>query len=307
MRRLGFILAVVVVIVAGLAIKMVLHQPPEIQRPPLPDPMPMAEEISFASGDITLAGQWFLSDGPPLGAAVIIHGSGNSRRSNGWYGTLTAELVSRGFAVLLPDKRGSEASGGDWRAASMEELSHDTAAAVAWVRENNPDLPVGIIGVSQGGWVAAILAERDGDLAFAANLSGSSVRPPEQLVLEERNTMRDEFGLPDPLARALAPLTAWNIRRNVQPELWDSLGDFYANDHWANAQVPVFIAYGELDQWDNVPVAQSVDRITALNHPLIELQVFPGVGHGFFNYETGVIDAGFLTELESFLTRALTD
>lgn len=303
MRLLTWLFAGIVVVTLWSFFSMLSHEPPEIVRPGIPEDMPEAEEIAFANGDLALAGQWFEPEGARA-ALVIIHGSGTSSRQNAWYASFTRHMVEAGHAVLLPDKRGSEKSGGDWRDASMEDLAADTAAAVAWVRSRRPDLPVGLIGVSQGGWIAAVAAGRDPTLAFAASLSAAAVPPAEQLVLEERNTMRDEMGVPAPVARALAPLTAWNIRRNVQPELWATLEDFDATAHWARTGIPVFIAYGRLDELDNVPVAASAARIEALGKPNIELRVYSGVGHGFFAYETGKFSRDFLSDLDAFIARA---
>ena len=69
----------------------------------------------------------FLPEGNgPFPAAVIIHGSGTSDRDNLWPLTLTQYLRESGIAVLLPDKRGSEKSEGDWRTSSFQDLAGDT-------------------------------------------------------------------------------------------------------------------------------------------------------------------------------------
>ena len=75
------------------------------------------QEVSFlnTAQDLELAGMLFVPDGKgPFPAAVIIHGSGTSRRDSAWYLTLTQYLQENGIVVLLPDKRGSEKSAGDW-------------------------------------------------------------------------------------------------------------------------------------------------------------------------------------------------
>jgi hypothetical protein len=67
-------------------------------------------EVRFrnAIGGVDLAGMLFVPQGEgPFPSAVIIHGSGTSRRDNAWYLTLCTHLQRNGIAVLLPDKRGS--------------------------------------------------------------------------------------------------------------------------------------------------------------------------------------------------------
>ena len=85
--------------------------------------------------NLKLAGMLFVPEGEgPFPAAVIIHGSGTSHRNSGWYLTLTRYLQENGIVVLLPDKRGSEHSDGDWRTASFEDLATDSVAAVGFLR-----------------------------------------------------------------------------------------------------------------------------------------------------------------------------
>lgn len=72
-----------------------------------------------AAQGIELGGMLFVPHGEgAFPAAVIIHGSGTSQRDSYWYLTLTRYLQESGIVVLLPDKRGSEASEGDWRGAN---------------------------------------------------------------------------------------------------------------------------------------------------------------------------------------------
>jgi hypothetical protein len=65
--------------------------------------------------DFQLAGMLFLPKGDgPFPIAIIIQGSGPSRRNNVWYLAVAKHLQDNGIAVLLPDKRGSEKSEGEW-------------------------------------------------------------------------------------------------------------------------------------------------------------------------------------------------
>ena len=101
-----------------------------------------AVEFHNSSANLALAGMLFIPDGDgPFPAAVIIHGSGTSSRENRWYLTLTRYLQGNGIAVLLPDKRGSEMSEGDWRTADFDDLATDTIAAIEFMQrqERVPD------------------------------------------------------------------------------------------------------------------------------------------------------------------------
>ncbi len=139
-------------IAAEIALSPDPHPPLRIVAPSLASLAP--REIRFSSGDLRLAGMLFLPKTGARSVAVIIHGSGASERESPWYLSLTALLLDAGHAVLLPDKRGSESSDGNWRNASFEDLAQDSLAAIEAARVEAPEVPIGLIGVSQGGWIA---------------------------------------------------------------------------------------------------------------------------------------------------------
>jgi dipeptidyl aminopeptidase/acylaminoacyl peptidase len=141
------LLAILMVVLGPVLIRQLQPDQPRTLQGALPDPA-RYEEIRFrnATQDIDLAGLLFVPQGTgPFPVAVIIHGSGTSSRSNRWYLTLTHYLQDNGVAVLLPDKRGSEQSGGDWHNASFEDLATDTLAAIRYLKEQH------LVGISRIG------------------------------------------------------------------------------------------------------------------------------------------------------------
>jgi hypothetical protein len=98
--------------------------------------------------------------------------------------TLTAHLQKNGVAVLLPDKRGSEKSEGDWHTSSFEDLATDTLAAIDFLKNQNMvDVSrIGIVGMSQGGWIAPIVVSESPDVEFVISVVGSSVTTYEQVA-----------------------------------------------------------------------------------------------------------------------------
>ena len=239
------------------------------------------EEVSFTNEaqDIPLAGMLFLPDSDgPYPAAVMIHGSGTSIRDNGWYVTLAAYLQENGIAVLLPDKRGSVRSGGDWRTASFEDLATDTAAAVAYL-ESRADLPlsaVGIIGSSQGGQLSPVVAAQTPGVAFVVNATGAAVTIEEQLLYEENYNLR-EMGVLPGLSNLVAYPSAWSIRAVRQKAFWDTVGGFDPLPYWRQVEVPALVLYGAEDT--NVPTARSAALLNGLGKDNIEVIVFEGYGH----------------------------
>jgi dienelactone hydrolase len=205
------------------------------------------EEIRFRNETqaIDLAGMLYAPPGRgPFPAAVVIHGSGTSSRENRWYLTLTHFLQDNGIAVLLPDKRGSEQSGGDWRHASFEDLATDTLAAIQFLEtQDRVDVSrIGVIGMSQGGWIAPIVAERAPQLSFLVDVVGAAVSTHQQFLYEEEHNLRQMGVLPG-LSKVLAWLSTSVHRTWVQNEFW------------------------------------SAALLRGLNHPHIEVNVYAGSGH----------------------------
>jgi dipeptidyl aminopeptidase/acylaminoacyl peptidase len=181
--------------------------------------------------------------------------------------------------VLLPDKRGSESSGGDWRTSSLEDLATDTQSAISYLRTERPQLveSVGIMGVSQGGIIAPIVAAGPSGVAFAINVVGSGVPMHDQLLYEENHNLR-QIGILPGLSNALAYLTTFVTRNIANRDVWSAVGNFDPLPYWREVDVPTLVLLG--DQDTNVPTDQSRDRLNALDKENIRVVVFEGSGHG---------------------------
>jgi pimeloyl-ACP methyl ester carboxylesterase len=254
-------------------------------------------DARFSNGDLELAGELIRVGGieSPLPGAVVLQGSGDSDRSNQW-SRLIADLLAReGVVVLLTDKRGCGASGGSWLTAGFEDLAGDALAGVAYLRglEGVDPQRVGLVGLSQGGWVAPIAAARSRDVAFVISVSGAAVGFAEQVSLEMTNTTL-QAGLPPAavdeviamgratsryaldgnweayaaarergLATPARPVIAGFPDSPDHPQ-WGFLrrvGTFDPMPYWMAVGQPVLVLYGAKDQDDNVPVTESVRRL----------------------------------------------
>ena len=239
------------------------------------------EEISFSNNaqGLQLGGMLFVPEGDgPFPGVVIIHGDGTSRRENRWYLTLVRHLQESGIVVLLPDKRGSEKSEGDWRTASFEDLATDTIAAVEYLKAQDEVAVshVGIVGMSQGGHYAPLVADGSPDVSFVVDVVGAAVPIREQLVYEEKNNLR-EMGLLPGISDLLAYPAAWSIREVRQKEFWSAIGDYDPMPYWRDLSVEALVLYGEIDS--NVPSAESATLLRALNKPNIVVRIFEESGH----------------------------
>jgi dienelactone hydrolase len=112
--------------------------------------------------------------------------------------------VRRGIAILGYDKRGVGGSTGDWNTASFEDLAGDVVAAFAYLKTRRDIDPtqIGLLGVSQAGWIMPLAAVRAKDLAFLISISGAAVPPAETTTDQAQNEMT---------ARGMKPQTVIDI------------------------------------------------------------------------------------------------
>ena len=129
-----------------------------------------------------------LPEGEPRAVVVLVHGS-EQTPAIGRY-ALQYLLPTQGIAVFVFDKRGTGASGGEYT-QDFDVLAADVAAAVDAVRsiEAVSGLPVGLLGGSQGGWVAplaATLSEVDFVVAAYGMAEGPLAEDREEVQFELR-------------------------------------------------------------------------------------------------------------------------
>jgi pimeloyl-ACP methyl ester carboxylesterase len=122
-------------------------------------------------------------------AIILVHGSGAENRE--YMLPWARFLIRRGIAVLGYDKRGVGESSGDWNTASLDDLAGDVVAAFEYLktRSDIDRTHIGVLGISQAGWVMPLAAVRATDLAFLISISGAGVPPAETTIDQARNEM----------------------------------------------------------------------------------------------------------------------
>lgn len=247
--------------------------------------------------DLILSGMLILPEGNgPFPTAIIIHGSGTSRRNSVWYLSITKHLQNNGIAVLLPDKRGSEKSEGEWLGASFEELATDTISAIEFVKNQNifNYSTIGLIGMSQGGWIAPVVATKTEDISFVVSMSGAAVTTDEQLLYEEINNIAPyTFTF---IAKLIAPITSNNLKKK---DFFIPTAGFDPIPYWKSINVIVFFAFGENDK--NVPVDESIDRLKENDLNKFKIKIYPTGGHGIVDIKTNKVNEEYLNDLVEFI------
>ncbi|HEX7584902.1 MAG TPA: alpha/beta fold hydrolase [Prolixibacteraceae bacterium] len=150
------------------------------------------EEVNFANAKagITLAGTLTLPKKEGIFPAVIlITGSGPQNRDEELMGhkpflVLSDYLTKNGIAVLRFDDRGTAASTGDFKTATSLDFASDVEAGVAFLktRKEINKKKIGLIGHSEGGIIAPMVASSSKGIAFIVLLAGTGI-PGDQLLL----------------------------------------------------------------------------------------------------------------------------
>jgi dienelactone hydrolase len=226
-----------------------------------------------------LAGMLFIPEGEgSFPAVVMIHGAGTSVRDNTWYLTPADYLQKNGVLVLLPDKRGSVGSEGDWRTSSYEDLATDTVAAVEFLKSQNmvKVSQIGIMGMSQGGQISPYVVHLSPDVDFLIDVTGTSLNSYDVLHYEETNNLREMGFLPG-VSDLIAYPSTWVLRNFTQKEFWDAVGNFDALPYWEELSVPALVMYGSDDP--NVPAEASKTRLEELDKDNITINIYEGSGH----------------------------
>jgi len=209
-------------------------------------------------------------DGPfPL--ILLVHGGPVGATTDGWIGTTNALLLSRGYALLMPNPRGSSGRGrafaehvvGDMGGDDAKDLLAGVDAMVA-AGVADPDR-IGIYGGSYGGFMAAWLPTRDPRFKAAV---------------------------------AISPVTDW-YSEHFNSSLIDWVGDFLRDtpeepggEHHRRSPVlmgdalrtPTLLTAGNHDR--ATPPGQAVEMFRALRARGIasDVVVYPDEGHGVRNF-----------------------
>lgn len=174
-----------------------------IEKEKLNRPQEPIQPYSYYSEDITfdnkiegisLAGTLTLpkKDGI-FPVVVLISGSGPQNRNEELMGhkpflVLSDYLTKNGIAVLRFDDRGVGLSKGKFDLATSANFATDVEAAVNYLKtrkEINKN-KIGLIGHSEGGIIAPIIASKSKDIAFIVLLAGTGISGDKLLLAQQR-------------------------------------------------------------------------------------------------------------------------
>ena len=165
------------------------------QEPIKPFPY-YSEDITFENKKvgINLAGTLTLPNKEGVFPVVIlISGSGPQNRDEELLGhkpflVLSDFLTKNGIAVLRYDDRGIAMSKGDFKTATSADFATDVESAIAYLKtrkEINKN-KIGLIGHSEGGLIAPMVASKSKEVAFIILLAGTGIQGDSLLLLQKK-------------------------------------------------------------------------------------------------------------------------
>lgn len=337
----------------GVNFKVTLNKdaPAAIVRPPRPqEPKPpfsyRQEEVSFLNprSGLKLAGTLTLPEGPgPFPAVVLISGSGAQDRDGSIFDhkpfLLIADALTRqGVAVLRVDDRGVGGSACGRQSDTAADFATDVEAGVAFLRGRN-DIAgdrVGLIGHSEGGAIAPIVAAKDPKIAFLVLLAAPGVDG-ASLLISQGEALEKAMGAPEAYREASraarrtwydiilsepddakakaklgAALDAQKVPANIRDQVlgltqpwWRFTVAFRPERYLRDVKVPVLAMAGARDL--QVPAAENLTAIKAALPAATEVTIreVPDLNHLFQTSPTGLPNEYGRIE-ETFAPTALT-
>jgi hypothetical protein len=194
---------------SGMTFPLTLIKTPivtETIRPQTPQkPFPYNEEevvYENKTAGIKLAGTLtFPENGENLTSVILITGSGAQDRDGTIFEhkpfLVIADFLTRnGFAVLRVDDRGVGGSKGKTSEATSKDFAGDVLAGIEFLktRKEINSSEIGLIGHSEGGLIAPMVATKSKDVAFIVLLAGHGIIG-EQIIHEQNAKISENFGL----------------------------------------------------------------------------------------------------------------
>ncbi|MCX5925195.1 MAG: alpha/beta fold hydrolase [Candidatus Dependentiae bacterium] len=203
------------------------------QEPQLPYPY-RQEQVSYTTnaGDITISGTLTLPDTQNrlCPAVLLIAGSGPQDRNESVCGhkpflVIADYLTRQGIAVLRVDKRGVGESTGNYDTATTADFAADVHAGIQYLvnRTEINSHQIGLIGHSEGGLIAPLVATQSKNVAFIILLAAPGVNG-EEIACEQQALMQRAAGVAEEaIARscALQKRLFTILKADISPEVRD--------------------------------------------------------------------------------------
>ena len=254
-----------------------------------------AEDVTVRTpAGITLAGTLTLPtrrSGRRLPAVVLITGSGAQDRDESspalekWrpFRRIADTLSRRGVAVLRLDDRGVGGSAAGPATATSADFADDIRAAVAFLR-GRPEIDparVGLVGHSEGGMIAPMVAATDPRLKGIVLLAGTASRGRDIIAAQRRYLLDTDTTLSRARRDSLFTVGGKEADSAFAVPGWMRFfADYDPLVTARRVRVPVLLLQGETDR--QVPVSEARRLAAALRaggNQRVTLRTFPRMNH----------------------------
>lgn len=158
--------------------------------------------IENTEDSISLSGTLLLPSEKGIYPAVILISGNGKHKRDAEFGNhkpfldISNHLSKNGFAVLRYDKRGVGQSTGDYNLATSFDFANDVKSALDYLltRDDINKQQIGLIGHSEGGLIAPIVASKSSDVAFIISLAGPSLSG-DKILLSQQKAIASSKGL----------------------------------------------------------------------------------------------------------------
>ncbi|MDD7914025.1 alpha/beta hydrolase family protein [Polaribacter ponticola] len=214
----------------------------EAKRPQEPiKPYPYyEEEVVFKNNEanISLAGTLTLPNkNGKFPVVILISGSGPQDRDETFMGhkpflVLSDYLTKQGIGVLRFDDRGQGESTGDFGNATTEDFSKDVLSAISYLKTRKEvDVKnIGLVGHSEGGIIAPLVANNSKDVAFIVLLASTGILGEELSVIQSKTfrqfPVKDEVAYEKNTRKAIAIVTSNKSDVEIENELTAHYNNF---------------------------------------------------------------------------------
>ena len=275
--------------------------------------VPYTEQaVTIVNGGVRLDGALLIPAGPGPHPAILFQHSGRPDTRQPWL-YWADHFARNGIAGLVYDNRGAGGPRGTpW--VDFADVASDALAAVRLLKRRPEIDPrnIGLFAVSQGGWIAPMVAARDPSIAFVALVSPPGLSQVPTVLYEARREI-EAAGLPP--AEVEAGVAAKQrfermildgasddaldaFRASVQERPWFRYIGLLPRGHWhrgwwrrngeqdparwwLRVRAPVLAFYGDRDV--ELPVAESLAALRtayrAGGRRTLTTRIFPGADH----------------------------
>ena len=227
----------------------------ETKRPQDPvKPYPYySEDITFQNvkANISLAGTLTLPEKEGnFPVVILISGSGAQNRDEELLGhkpflVISDHLTKNGIAVLRYDDRGVGKSEGNFKIATSADFATDVESAIAYLktRKEIDKKKIGLMGHSEGGLIAPMVASQSEDVSFIVLLAGTGLRG-DKIILLQQALIAEADGTSDSgikeatdaFTKAVDMVMKSDDDQKLKTDLTNFINELIEND--PNAEIP---------------------------------------------------------------------